>query len=116
MRPVVLQIFFDEVLEERTRFLGWSAIPFLRGFGSLPGQHFLGDRFGDLPDTPGIPLTTRLKIVVPALATLVNTDYPQSGAVSRVRSLCTSLRGNQLSSLLTHLLHYGCTTECIKWG
>ena len=45
----------------------------LGGFRSLPGQHFLGDRFGDLPDTPGIPLTTGLKIIVPTLPTLVNT-------------------------------------------
>src|SRR5438874_1790036 len=73
IRPVVLQVFFDEVLKEWTLLLGWSTISSLGSFGLFPGQHFLGNCFGDLPYAPGIALTTGLKIVVPTLPTLIDT-------------------------------------------
>ena len=81
IRPVVLKVFVNEVLQEWTLLLGWSTIASLGSFSLLPSQHFLGDRFGDLPDTSGIPLTAGLKIVVSTLPTLVNTHghvSPQS--------------------------------------
>jgi hypothetical protein len=64
---VILQIFCSLILKERTLLLGWSAIASLGRLSLLSGQHYLGDRFGDLPTTPSIALATGLKIVVPTL-------------------------------------------------
>jgi len=72
IRPIVIEVLLNEILQERTLLLSWRAIASFSRFGLLPGQYLLGNGFGDLPDTPSIPLTTILEIVVPTLPTLVN--------------------------------------------